>query len=245
MSVMGKNILIVEDEQEIADTLQYALNSDGFKTHWVSNGMQAKEQLANTRIDLCILDVGLPDCSGFELLKDIRLSQLEYNDIPVMMLTARDEEIDRIVGLEIGADDYVGKPFSPREVVARVKAILKRTSLNSINTDVQLDSKVNGTDFLRSFKLDSAARSIRYNDQPLDFTRAEYLLMQAFLSQPERVFSRRQLIEKVWSSLHPSDDRAIDTHIKTVRAKLRSHNHHQEFIITHRGFVYSFSHEKT
>ena len=221
-------ILIIEDEQEIADTLQYAISSEGMQSQWVLNGKDAHQALAQQSIDLCILDVGLPDCSGFELLKEIRKSG-DYNcEVPVLMLTARSEEVDRIVGLEIGADDYVSKPFSPREVVARVKAILKR----SVRQGQPSDSD--------GFEHDQGARHIRYRDQVLDLTRAEYSLLQTMLVQPKRVFSRRQLIEQVWSSQHPSDDRAIDTHVKSLRAKLRTHNPHKEFIITHRGFGYSF-----
>ena len=223
-----QKILIIEDEHEIADTLQYAISSEGMTSQWVSNGVDARQALLENTIHLCILDVGLPDCSGFELLKEIRQSQDYDPQVPVLMLTARTEEIDRIVGLEIGADDYVSKPFSPREVVARVKAILKRTS-------TQLKpAKPHG------FLHDESACKISYQDTLLDLTKAEYSLLKTFLQSPKQVFSRRQLIEQVWSSQHPSDDRVIDTHIKTLRAKLRTHNPHIDFIMTHRGFGYSF-----
>jgi len=223
-------ILIIEDEQEIADTMQYAIASEGMQALWVANGADAKHSLKNNDISLCILDVGLPDCSGFELLKEIRQSSEFDSDIPVLMLTARNEEIDRIVGLEIGADDYVAKPFSPREVVARVKAILKRSNKPKSSV-AAIDSS--------GFCHDQSSHRISYNNTPLDLTKAEYSLLQTFLQQPRRVFSRRQLIDNVWSSNHPSDDRVIDTHIKTLRAKLRTQNPHTDFIITHRGFGYS------
>lgn len=223
-------ILIIEDEQEIADTLQYAITSEGMQALWVTNGADTKQRLKQNDISLCILDVGLPDCSGFELLKEIRQSNEFDNNVPVLMLTARNEEIDRIVGLEIGADDYVAKPFSPREVVARIKAILKR-SKKPKNMTAAID--------LSGFCHDENSHRISYNSMPLELTKAEYSLLQTFLGQPRRVFSRRQLIDNVWSTNHPSDDRAIDTHIKTLRAKLRTHNPHTDFIITHRGFGYS------
>jgi len=223
-------ILIIEDEQEIAETMQYAITSEGMQALWVANGAEAKQSLKHNNISLCILDVGLPDCSGFELLKEIRQSTEFDNDVPVLMLTARNEEIDRIVGLEIGADDYVAKPFSPREVVARVKAILKRSQKPKQET---VSASLNG------FSHDQNSHRISYNNVPLDLTKAEYSLLQTFLEQPKRVFSRRQLIDNVWSSNHPSDDRIIDTHIKTLRAKLRTQNPHTDFIITHRGFGYS------
>ena len=229
---MNQTILIVEDEKEIADTLTYALSSEGFKPLWVANCDAALKSLKEHQYDLGIFDVGLPDGNGFELLKSIRHSG---NDIPVLFLTARGEEIDRIVGLEIGADDYVTKPFSPREVVTRVKVILKRLEKQAQTQGSNIEEPVNSTDF----KHKVAQRVVTYQDTPMELTRAEYELMISFLSQPGRVFSRRQLIENIWSSNHPSDDRAIDTHIKTLRAKLKTLNPHKEFIVTHRGFGYS------
>ena len=226
---MNPTILVVEDEKEIADTLTYALSSESFEPIWVADGDAALKALDTQKIDFCILDVGLPDANGFELLKLIRSADNENRDIPVMFLTARSEEIDRIIGLEIGADDYVCKPFSPREVVARVKVILKRLEKHA--RDETEKSSV--------FEHKPAQRSILYQGTQVELTRAEYQLMATFLEQPNRVFSRRQLIEQIWSSNHPSDDRAIDTHIKTLRAKLKSLNPHKEFIVTHRGFGYS------
>lgn len=231
---MNQTILVVEDEKEIADTLTYALSSENFTPIWVSNGAQAMDALTQQTVHLCILDVGLPDKNGFEILKTIRQSG---SDVPVMFLTARAEEIDRIIGLEIGADDYVCKPFSPREVVTRVKVILKRAAqtATTANHNIDTDSK-NGD----SFEHNSEHRLVRYNGTALELTRAEYELMATFIAQPSRVFSRRQLINAIWSNNHPSDDRAIDTHIKTLRAKLKPHNPHKDFIVTHRGFGYSF-----
>lgn len=227
---MKQTILIVEDEKEIADTLNYALGSENFTTIWVSSCEQATQALNDEDVDLCLLDVGLPDGNGFELLKSFREIGL---DVPVIFLTARSEEIDRIVGLEIGADDYICKPFSPREVVTRVKVILKRLA-KQYNNQIKQISHSNSP-----FELKAQQRQVFLNNNPLDLTRAEYQLMVTFLAQPGRVFSRRQLIENIWSNNHPSDDRAIDTHIKTLRAKLKTHNPHKEFIVTHRGFGYS------
>lgn len=227
---MNQTILVVEDEKEIADTLTYALSSEKLEPIWVTNGADALATLSEQNVQLCILDVGLPDSNGFELLKEIRQSG---NEVPVMFLTARGEEIDRIIGLEIGADDYVCKPFSPREVVTRVKVILKRLERGP-KDEFSDDNKD------QNFNHSPEQRVVRYQNHSLDLTRAEYQLMVVFLAQPGRVFSRRQLIETIWSNNHPSDDRAIDTHIKTLRAKLKPHNPHQEFIVTHRGFGYSF-----
>ncbi|MEM7196406.1 MAG: two-component system response regulator CreB [Pseudomonadota bacterium] len=219
---MATRILIVEDEAEIVDTLTYVFEREGMDSVWVSTGAAAKETLATSQFDFIVLDVGLPDCNGFELLKEIRQNYSQ----PVMMLTARSEEVDRIVGLEIGADDYVVKPFSPREVVARVRAILKRASGQE-----SVDSEV--------FSIDLNAMIIQFCNQPLSLTRSEYLLLKTMIERPGQTFSRRQLIEKVWSEQHPSDDRAIDTHIKSLRAALKQVNPELSPIRTHRGFGYS------
>ena len=219
---MTTTILIVEDEAEIADTLQYAIRSEGMAAMWSAQGKLALAQIESESIDLLILDVGLPDCNGFELLKDIR----KISNLPVIMLTARSDEVDRIVGLEIGADDYVTKPFSPREVVARVKAILKRTLTDTVEK-------------FESFIVDEQAMRISYRGTALELTRAEYLLLITLYHRPGQIFSRRQLIEQVWSSHHPSDDRVIDTHVKTLRAKLNQVDPDSQPIVTHRGFGYS------
>ena len=237
---MIANILIVEDEKEIADTLCYALKSAGMQTRWLASGVDALVALNTQSYDLCILDVGLPDYNGFELLKELRSNAGENQNVPVIFLTARGEEIDRIIGLEIGADDYVCKPFSPREVVARVKVIIKRVG-SSVQNNSQADSEANdqAPAMDNPFRQNHRNYTIDYRNAPLPLTRAEYELMATLVAQPNRVFTRRQLIEKIWSSNHPSDDRAIDTHIKTLRAKLKSLNPHKEFIVTHRGFGYS------
>lgn len=235
---MNQSILIIEDEKEIADTLTYAFSSENFSPVWLTNAKDGLDYLNdhNNQPALCVFDVGLPDLNGFELLKRLRQSGNSNCDVPVVFLTARAEEIDRIVGLELGADDYVCKPFSPREVVTRAKVILKRTNFQQTthNADDTVEEKTTNP-FLHKVE----QRVISYNDHNLDLTRAEYALMSVFLEQPSRVFSRRQLIEQIWSSNHPSDDRAIDTHIKTLRAKLKTSNPHKEFIVTHRGFGYS------
>ena len=233
---MNQRVLIIEDEKEIADTLIYAFSSENFKPLWLSNAKDALDYLSDNSniVALCVFDVGLPDLNGFELLKRLRQSNYQNRDVLVVFLTARGEEIDRIIGLELGADDYVCKPFSPREVVTRAKVILKRTTTNDSSDDERL---TRNNDKLFSHK--KQQRAIEYQGKHIDLTRAEYELMSIFLEQPNRVFSRRQLIERIWSSNHPSDDRAIDTHIKTLRAKLKTSNPHRDFIITHRGFGYS------
>ena len=225
----AKTILIVEDELEIADALIYVLKAEGMTPLWASTVRQALDYVDEAAVDLAILDVGLPDGNGFELYKTIR----QNHDLPMMFLTARAEEIDRIVGLEIGADDYVTKPFSPREVAVRVKNILKRA-----NAKAPIEAET-GIETIEDFELNKPAMKISFLGQILDLTRSEYLLLETLLQQPQRIYSRRQLIEAVWSSQHPSDDRAVDTHIKSLRQKLKAIRAEAVPIVTHRGFGYS------
>ncbi len=223
-----QTILLIEDEQAIADTVLYALKSEGFATEWFglgSEGVAWLQQHPDTA--LLILDVGLPDGNGFEFCKAIR----RFSEIPIIFLTARNDEVDRIVGLEIGADDYVGKPFSPRELAARVKVILKRAASNSSSLPV------NETDF----EVDTARARIRFMDSWLELTRYEFLVLKTLLSQPERVYSRGQIMDQVWSEPEESLERAVDTHIKTLRAKLRAVHEEADPIKTHRGMGYSIS----
>lgn len=218
-------ILIVEDEAAIADTLVYALQAEGFTTRWSTLGGEALALLEREACDLVILDVGLPDISGFEACKRLR----RFSEVPVMFLTARNDEIDRVVGLEIGADDYVVKPFSPREVAARVKAILKRVAPRE---PVARPSE-------GPFRLDSERVRIDYHGQPLSLTRLEFQLLQCLLGQPERVFSREQLLDALGVPADAGYERNIDSHIKSLRAKLRQVAPLAEPIQTHRGLGYS------
>ncbi|MBG0846380.1 two-component system response regulator CreB [Pseudomonas chengduensis] len=222
-------ILIVEDEAAIADTLVYALQAEGFVTHWSSLGGEALTLLENGTFDLAILDVGLPDISGFELCKRLR----RFSELPVIFLTARSEEIDRVVGLEIGADDYVVKPFSPREVAARVKAILKRVA----------PREAPAASAPSTFQIDDAAFRIHYHGQALSLTRHEFRLLRTLLGQPRRVYSREQLLDALGVASEAGYERNIDSHIKSVRAKLRAIAPSEEPIQTHRGLGYSFEPE--
>lgn len=220
------HILIVEDEAAIADTLVYALQAEGFTTTWLQQAEPALALQAQSPADLLILDVGLPDISGFEACKRLR----RFSEVPVIFLTARDAEIDRVVGLEIGADDYVVKPFSPREVAARVKAILKRMAPRAA---VVVEAAAG------PFQLDEPRAQILYRGQALGLTRHEFRLLQTLLGQPERVFSREQLLDAVGVAADAGYERNIDSHIKSLRAKLRQVAPESEPIQTHRGLGYS------
>ncbi|MBX9913594.1 MAG: two-component system response regulator CreB [Pseudomonadaceae bacterium] len=220
-------ILIVEDEAAIADTLIYALQSEGFSTQWLTLAGDALALQQQTPADLWILDVGLPDMTGFEACKRLR----RFSEVPVLFLTARNAEIDRVVGLEIGADDYVTKPFSPREVAARVKAILKRVQARPLEAQAAPEQG--------PFQLDLERMQIHYQQQLLVLTRHEFRLLQALLGQPERVFSREQLLDAAGVASDAGYERSIDSHIKSLRAKLRDIAPSAEPIQTHRGLGYS------
>jgi two-component system catabolic regulation response regulator CreB len=217
-------ILLVEDESAIADSLVYTLKADGFQVDWRQLGQEAVQRVAESDIDLVILDVGLPDISGFEVCKQIR----RFSEVPILFLTARSDEIDRVVGLEIGADDYVTKPFSLRELEARVRAILKRTQPEG-------HSVTSGD----PWRHDPASQSIFYQGQLLELTRYEYRLLTTMLAQPQRVFTRTQLMQAAWDAPDHSLERVVDTHIKSLRAKLRAIDPDAELIKTHRGTGYS------
>lgn len=221
---MPQSILIIEDEAAIADTLAYVLKGEGYAPHWCSLGSEGLDCLRHGNFSLVILDVGLPDISGFEVCRQLRA----FSDVPVIFLTARNEEIDRIVGLEIGADDYVAKPFSPREVAARVRVILRR---------IQNGGRAGGDE--EGFERDVAGARIRYFGRVLDLTRYEYLLLQVLLEHPERVYTRAELMDRVWHDALDTSDRTVDTHIKTLRAKLKAVREDLEPISTHRGMGYS------
>ena len=221
---MNGDILIVEDEAAIADVIAYALKTEGFTPHLCALGEEALARLRAGAFSLVILDVWLQDLSGFEVCRRLRT----FSDVPVIFLTARSEEVDRVLGLEIGGDDYVAKPFSPRELVARVRVILRRLGPRAAEPAA-------------AFELDAPARRIRFRGQALDLTRYEYLLMATLLSQPDRIFTRSQLMEEVWSGAEESADRTVDTHVKTLRAKLRAIDPEADPIQTHRGVGYSLS----
>ena len=231
------HILIVEDEPSIADTLLFVLQGEGFGVTWKTLAGEALKLLQTTAIDLVIMDVGLPDITGFEACKQLR----KFSNVPVIFLTARGDELDRVVGLEIGADDYVVKPFSPREVAARVKAILKRVIPVPVSSPTpaffQIESQ---PEEKPEFYVDQERLQIFYRSQLLQLTRVEFKLLQTLVEQPQRVFSRDQLLTAMGATAEAGYDRSIDTHIKTLRAKLRSIAANAEPIQTQRGFGYSY-----
>lgn len=222
-------ILVIEDEAAIAETICYSLSTDGFQTHWRSTGQEGIECAVAIRPQLILLDIGLPDSNGFEIFRHLQ-TQLE-NPPAVIFLTARSEEIDRIVGLELGADDYISKPFSPRELCARVRAVLRRSQPHSNTQPPQPEQA--------RFKIIAERFEIHYHGIPLILTLHEFRLLQTLIQQPQRVFSREELLSRCWDAPEHRLDRAIDSHIKTLRAKLFTVRPGDDVICTHRGIGYS------
>jgi two-component system catabolic regulation response regulator CreB len=222
------SILLVEDERSIADNVIFAFRGEGFAVVWETLGKKAVALAAERPFDLVILDVGLPDGSGFERCKEIRA----FSSVPVLFLTARGDEVDRVVGFEIGADDYVTKPFSPRELVARARAILKRTRGTAAAGAGEVRSAA-------GLVVDEARARIAYHGNPLVLTRYEYLLLAFLVAHPGRVFSRAQLMDSVWGSSGTSLERTVDAHVKSIRHKLRAIAPDADPIETHRGLGYS------
>lgn len=210
---MPKRVLIVEDEFNIADLLKAYLEGDGFETVWVRSGELALEEIARQAIDLVILDIGLPGIDGFEVCRRLR----GRTAVPILMLTAREDEIDRVAGLESGADDYVVKPFSPRELVARVKAILRRAAPGA---------QLPGESVLRAgaVELRRDAHEVTAGGEQIELTTREFDLLAALLSHPNVALSRDRLLELVWGGEYPGGTRTVDVHIGQIRRKLGEHS---------------------
>lgn len=236
-----QTVLIVEDEPGIADTLTYVLEQEGFNAHWVQLAGDALQALEKESIDAVLLDIGLPDASGLETCKQIRA---RWN-VPILFLTARKEELDRILGLEIGADDYISKPFSPREVAARVKAVLRR--IQPAETPAQSAGKAVSAGTTEKqlsagpFTLNTSTHSITYHSQALELTPYEYRILRTLMGQPERVFSRAQLLDNLSDTPLPSLERSVDSHIRSLRAKLHEISPDEQPVRTRRGFGYYLS----
>lgn len=219
---MDGKILIVEDERKLAELLADYLRQAGFVAVTIGEGSGAMEAVRGEQPDLILLDLMLPGKDGLEICREVR----QVSSVPIIMVTARIEEIDRLLGLELGADDYICKPFSPREVVARVRSILRRAGWAP--EPAALD-------------VDLVARRIRYRGRVLDLTRYEFELLRTLAAHPERIFTRSELMERVWAGAEDTADRTVDTHIKTLRAKLRAVDPEADPIQTHRGVGYSLS----
>jgi two-component system catabolic regulation response regulator CreB len=229
----AQKIVVVEDEAAIADTIVYALRTESFIPFWCATGREALQTIAKESPALVVLDIGLPDMSGFDVCREIRRA----NAVPIIFLTSRGAEVDRIVGLELGADDYMPKPFSPRELTARVRAILRRTQAPAAVTSEVTQNTA------PLWHHDPSRCRISYRGRSLDLTRNEYRLLAVLVSAPGRVFSRDQLMTAAWDDPGAAMDRTVDAHIKSIRARLREAAPEADPIVTHRGLGYALREE--
>ncbi len=233
---MSAKLLLLEDDPAIARTVAYALERDGLAVTHSLLVHDARQQLQRARFDLLVLDVGLPDGSGLDLLRELRHAPPTAT-VPVLMLSAHGEEIDRVLGLELGADDYLTKPFSPRELAARVKALLRRAGHGN-GTGNGRPAAAPAASAAAPFHDDEAGQRISLHGQALPLTRREYRLLSHLLRGAGRIHSRDALLAAAWGDDSESTDRTVDTHIKTLRAKLREVDPEREYISTHRGMGY-------
>jgi DNA-binding response OmpR family regulator len=225
----GETILVVEDEPKISELLQIYLEKEGYQVVVAADGAAALEAFRRRQPQLLVLDLNLPVMDGLEVCRRIRRD----SPIPIIMLTARDEEADKLIGLELGADDYVTKPFSPREVVARVRAVLRRAS----------PPLPSGQDTLRAgdLTLDTARHEVRLGDRVLELTPTEFRLLEVLMGQPGRVFSRLQLLDLVQGEAFEGYERTIDAHIKNLRQKVEPDPQHPTYLLTVYGVGYKFA----
>ena len=218
-----KKIVVVDDEESILKIVDYALTEAGFEVHIARDGSGAEFMLEQVKPDLVILDVMLPGKSGLEIAKDLRV----HSDVPIIMLSARGDEVDRILGLEFGADDYVTKPFSPRELVSRVRAILRR---------------VEGAPAERitigDLEIDTGARQVMLAGQPIHLTTSEYAILLHLARHPGKAFSRQAILSALWDESPVGDERAVDVHVHNIREKIEADQKNPAYLLTVRGFGY-------
>ncbi len=225
----GKQILIVEDEKPIRDMIAFGLRRAGYDVSEAEDSSQARKRIADRRPDLMLVDWMLPDMSGLELTRQLKRDK-DTQEVPIIMLTARAEEGDKVSGLESGADDYVTKPFSPRELVARINAVLRRTVPGGQDETVRADDLV----------LDQAGHRVTVGEKPVPLGPTEYRLLSFFMTHPDRVYSRSQLLDRVWGGNVYVEERTVDVHIRRLRKAL-TESGYDRFIQTVRGAGYRFS----
>ncbi|GAB4278266.1 MAG: response regulator transcription factor [Coriobacteriia bacterium] len=227
---MPARIVVVDDEESILKVVSYALEQAGYEVHTATDANGGMFLFEEIKPDLMVLDVMLPGKNGLELARDIR----QTSDVPIIMLSARGDEVDRILGLEFGADDYVTKPFSPRELVSRVKAILRR-----VGAGPREKSRIQVGDLV----FDSDSRQVFMRGEPVHLTTSEYGILQILISNPGKAFSRAEILTALWDESPFGDERAIDVHIHNMREKLEEDPKNPEYILTVRGYGYRLRQE--
>ena len=222
---MTKKILVVDDEKRIVEILQAYLERDGYRVIAAYDGRSALELARSNSPDLIILDLMLPEVSGWDVCRELR----RESDVPIIMLTARDDTTDKIIGLELGADDYVTKPFEPKEIISRVRAVLRRGERKAVSK-----STLNVGEIM----IDTNKRLVRRGDQNIELTPIEFDLLRVMAENPGRVYSRMQLLDKVQGDAYEGYERTVDSHIKNLRKKLELDPEHPVYIITIYGVGY-------
>ena len=220
-----KHVLIVEDEKKLADILIAYLNKEQFRVTHYESGSGVSDWVKNNQPNIILLDLMLPDVNGKDLCKEIR----QFSTVPIIMVTAMIDEIDRLIGLELGADDYVCKPFSPKEVVARVKAVLRRS-----------EGDFNQGEIYDAFEVNDETYSIKLHGDRLDLTPVEFRLLKMFIQSPGRVFNRDQILDNIFEDGRIVLDRTVDTHVKNLRHKLKTASPEHEYVRSVYGIGYSF-----
>jgi two-component system response regulator RegX3 len=221
-------ILLIEDETGIAEALGYQLQRDGYEVDHVTDGREGLSRFQVSGADLVLLDLMLPGMSGEEVCKELRRT----SRVPVIMLTAKDTEIDKVLGLEIGADDYVTKPFSTRELLARIKALLRRASSEGASSDGILEGG--------GVRLDPDRHEVTVRNEPVQLARKEFELLELLMEHPGRVLARETLIDRIWGTDYFGDTRTLDVHVKRLRSKIESDPHDPVHLLTVRGLGYKF-----
>ncbi|MBU5317115.1 response regulator transcription factor [Clostridium bornimense] len=226
----NEKILIVDDEEHIVELIKFNLEANGYRTITASNGLEALELAKNEKPDLILLDIMLPGLNGNDVCKEIR-KDIEIATIPIIMITAKGEELDRILGLELGADDYVTKPFSVRELMARVKAVLRRTKVESVSDTYSFGN----------VSIDFNKHEVIKNGEKVDLTLKEFELLQILIKNSGRVLTRDLLLDKIWGYEFIGETRTIDVHIRYLRKKIEDDDKNPKFIETIRGIGYRFN----
>ena len=232
MTENGRKILIIEDEKPISDIIRFNLIKEGYEVETAYDGQEGLDKALSCGCSLVLLDIMLPIMSGFEVCKRIR----ENSDMPIIMLTAKEEEADKVLGLELGADDYITKPFGMRELLARIKANLRRTELLEGKEQQPADVQEFG-----KLQIDMNRYEVRKDGRPLDLTLREFELLKYLATRDDKVFSREQLLEDVWGYEYYGDIRTVDVTVRRLREKLEDDPSDPKYIITKRGIGYYFS----
>ncbi len=234
LNLMERTILVIEDEQNINDILTFSLNKDGYKTLSALDGIKGLEMALTENPDLILLDVMLPGMDGFEVCKKVR----EHSQVPIIMLTAREDEVDKVLGLELGADDYMTKPYSVRELTARVKANLRRSAVQIVP---EAETESQNTIISGDLSINVERYEVSKNGQVIDITLREFELLKFLAMQPSKIFSREKLLENVWGYEYYGDVRTVDVTVRRLREKIEDDPSMPKYIITKRGVGYYFN----